>query len=245
MIPAFLVKGAIRLGIGIILNTGDKAISIALAKKSNPEITYIYPKKKEKTINKNLTNILNIIYSILYFVPILGTIELVIDFLLVSIHGAVYIAGEKVPFLKKEIKKQKLDINTETPNERLKKLEKGEKLYKDITDSLKLEGLPEKEIKEEIKKAQEADPYIRKNNQEEIEESIRRTNNLQLLEEMKDYLLSPEKAYEFTSKGNRRIEYADVENDTLTIGVSSSKQDENPKILKKKFKLIPSEEEDY
>ena len=240
MIPAFLVNGAKRLGIAILLSNGTRIIAKECAIQQNPEITYIYPKKKEIKIK-------NIIPFILYFVPVIGTIVLVLDFLGMSLFIAAYIAAKK-PYFKKELRKQKLDINMETPSEHLNKLVNGEKMYKGITDSLKMEGLSNQEIDQEIQKAQKEDPYIRKNNKEEIIESQRRVENLKLLNEMRDYLLNPEKAYVFTSKKVRTIEYADVdvENDTLTIGVSKSNRDtDNPKILKRKFKLTTSEKKDY
>lgn len=240
MIPAFLVTGAKRLGIAILLNTVTRIIAKECTIQQNPEITYFYPKKKEIKIK-------DIIPLILYFVPIIGTIKLVLDFLFMSLLIVTYIAVKMTDF-KKEIRKQKLNINMETPNEHLKELVNGEKMYKGIIDSLKMEGLSNQEINREIQIAQKENPYIRKNIKEEIIESQRRVENLQLLNEMRDYLLNPEKAYVFTSKKGRTIEYADVdvENDTLTIGVSKSKRDtDNPKILKRKFKLTTSEKKDY
>ena len=123
---------------------------------------------------------------------------------------------------------------TITPEDRKRELEYGKEMYNSITDSLKLDGLNDSEIKQEIKLVQKEYPFIQGDNDKEINKNQIRIQNLQLLDEFKDYLKKPMKAYRYTV--DKKIEYVDVDDDTLTIGVSKIGK-EDSKMLSKKFKL--------
>ena len=227
MIPDFLVKGAIRLGIGYILTYGSAKVIDSKIGNIAPEGAYAYRKKKRSPLWTIGTNVA-------YFVPVLGTIELVLDGLIAAGCVTVAVWAKKDPNFIKDTAKKTYD-KVVMPDERVKELERGKEMYKGITDSLKLEGLSQEEINKELKEARKEYPYIKENNDKEIEKNQIRVQNLQLLDEVKDYLKDPKKAYRFTV--NKRIESAEIDGDTLTIGVSKSDK-ENAKIKTKKFKLI-------
>ena len=226
MIPTFLISGAIKCGIATVLSGGVSMFASKKLGNLRPDKVYAYKTKKNKYIGKIIT-------TLLFFVPVVGTIELGL-----SVLGSALIVGETIYFKKKpreakEAFNKVLSRDYEMPDERLKKLKDGTNAYNGIQDSLKLEGLSEDEFKKEIKEARLVNPYVKDNNGKEIKKNETRVNNLELLDEMKDYLKDPKKAYKYTV--NKRIEYADVDDDKLILGVS--KGEEKSKILVKKFKL--------
>ena len=90
--------------------------------------------------------------------------------------------------------------------------------------------------------AKKEDPYLSDDNSKEINKNMQRVENLNLLRSMKDYLKNPDGAYKFCL--DKKIQFADVNDDTVTIGVSmlddnytNDSLEEDAKIYTKKFKL--------
>ena len=222
-----IISGIIKI---IILNCASLIASKIIEIKSGNKIQKMQYAYKKKENNK----LLNLLFMGIYFVPYLGTITLAIDLLIYSITVACCIANKN--FLSDlNIKKSN---SFDMPAERLEKLQKGNEEYKNIIDSLKIEGLNEKEIKEFISDAKKEDPYIN-NNETLINECSQRKTNIELLEEIKDYLINSFGAYKYTL--NKKIESIDIDGDTATIGVSKfdpkNPETTNNKIYTKKFKL--------
>ena len=239
MLTDILLKGAIRLAIGYGLNGVLATYTVAKYGDECPDFKYGYSKKKKK---KN--HVKNILGDALYFVPIVGTVMLVLNGIIV---GGFIVANETIG-KSKEFKSKindKLTSDMETPDERLRKLQNGEESYKLITDSLKLDGLNDKEIKEFMKEARKEEPYLSDDNSKEIATNMQRVKNLELLEPMKELLKNPRKAYNYCL--DKEIQYANVDDDTVTIGVSKINkngipdeiidEDEKPKMYAKKFKM--------
>ncbi len=231
MLADILLKGAIRFAIASGLNLGSNLFCQACFENISPELAYGYKKGSNKS---NL--IISSICNLLYFVPVLGTIMLGLNVLAAGANVATGIASKKSNGFSKYVK-EKTKYKVEMPKERLKELELGKEMYKDLTDDLKLEGLNEEEIKSIMKEAKKENPYIREDSTKKINENKQRVENLNLLDSFKDYLKNPGKAYRFTV--NKKIQFADVNDDTLTIGVTKPGKDaEKAKVLTKKFKLV-------
>jgi len=248
----FLLQGTMRLLISrifyytTILIKEKKGINIV------PENIYYYQKKKN-TYYK-YTKIINLILTIIqfsfYYIPIIGTIRLIADTIAFPINVIFTIYTTKNPKLAKELKTNlEISLNREknSPEIELNELQKGEDLYHSITDALRIEGLNDQEIQEEIKKAKIHDPYLNKDNSKQIQECKLRINNLQLLEPIKEYLKNPSSAYKFTLK--KKIQRVDINGNKLIIRVSKPQREEredycmeenfdnSPKMLKKSFDL--------
>ena len=226
MIPEILIKGALKFVIGTLVKYCTINMFYSQIADAFPEGLYGYTKKRKNYIKKAITNVI-------YFIPVLGTIELVVDFMMAAGCIGVIIWVSHNPKNLEELAKKTYD-NITWPDEREKELESGKNMHKQITESLKLDGLTEKEIKKEIKEVKKENPYVKENMDKDIKKNQIRVQNLLLLDEMKDYLKNPSKAYNFTL--NKRIEFADVNDNEIIIGVSKIDK-ENAKILTKKFKL--------
>lgn len=237
MLIDILLKGAIRLAIGYGLSGVLSVYTNAKIGDNCPELKYGYPKKKKNYVK-------SILGDALYFVPIVGTVMLILNGIVV---GGFIVANETIGKSKKfkdEIN-NKLGTSIETPDERLKKLQNGEESYKIITDSLKMDGLNDKEIREFMKEARKVEPYLSDDNSKEITTNMQRVKNLELLEPMKELLKNPRKAYNYCL--DKKIQYANIDDDTITIGVSKLNkngipdeiidEDKKPKMYAKKFKM--------
>ena len=230
MLAELLTKGIIRLLISYLGWYLTSKISSNQYENMIPEIAYSYGNKDTKKKKKNAIS--NAIATAIYFVPIAGTILLVLN--IVMEIGIVSLLAYSKNNHKYDYAIKDAANKTITPEDRERELEYGKEMYKSITDSLKLDGLNDSEIKQEIKLVQKEYPFIQGDNDKEINKNQIRIQNLQLLDEFKDYLKKPIKAYRYTV--DKKIEYADVDDDTLTIGVSKIGK-EDSKMLSKKFKL--------
>lgn len=235
ILTEILLKGLIRLAISITSGTLVREYIKSHCKIDNTEMKYAYPRNKQNIF-------LRLLPTLLYFIPVVGTIVLSLG-LLGSIGMLILISkqykndseyGEKIAHRARE--------KIETPEERLKNLQKGQEMYKTISDELKIEGLSDKEIKKFMVEARKEDPYLNNDNTKEINKDMQRVENLNLLRSMKDYLKNPDRAYKFCL--DKKIQFADVNDDTVTIGVSvlddnytNDSLEEDAKIYTKKFKL--------
>ena len=229
MLTDLLIKGAIRLGICHVAAIGASKVIEASGTidKSIPD--FYYRKKKEKR------NPAWYLADLVFFVPVLGTIVTVITLLGTAGATAAGIIAKKNPSFAKDLGKD-MQNKYELPDAELKRLENGEKMQKAITDTLKMEGLSDEEIKKFMKEARKEDPTIREDNSREISKDKQKVANLELLDSVKDYLEKPSKAYKFTV--NKQIQFADVKDDQLILGVTKPGKDpEKVKVRTKKFKL--------
>lgn len=228
-----LLKGAIRLVGAHIFNIACGMIIADDFKTDFAELKYGYRNEKKKYFNKKVLKLENV----LYFVPILGTIMLALDVLIVG-GSVIVVKIDKDNKRRKEVISE-VEKKYEMPEERLKKLQDGQNNYKNMTDSLKIDGLNDKQIEEFMKEAKKEELYLNSDNSKEINKNMQRVENLRLLSPVKDMLKHPEKAYKYTL--NKKIQYANVDDDTLTIGVSklgkNVSDEEKPKIYTKEFKL--------
>ena len=230
MLTELLTKGIIRLLISYLSWYLTSKFSSDQYENMIPEIAYSYGNKDTKKKKKNA--ITNAITTAIYFVPVAGTILLVLN--IVIEIGIVSLLAYNKNNHKYDYAIKDAANKTITPEDRERELEYGKEMYNSITDSLKLDGLNDSEIKQEIKLVQKEYPFIQGDNDKEINKNQIRIQNLQLLDEFKDYLKKPIKAYRYTV--DKKIEYVDVDDDTLTIGVSKIGK-EDSKMLSKKFKL--------
>lgn len=240
MITDILLKGSIKLAIAYISQMAcAKVMSDNLKNDLPEELHYGYLKKTKK---KNY--IKSILSDALFFVPVIGTVLLVVNVLIYGGVTAFCAFNKNNSEFKKQLR-DKLDLRFEMPDERLKKLQKGQTMHKDMVDSLKIDGLNNKEIKEFVKSAKKEDPFLNSDNSKEINKNMQRVENLKLLDPIKDMLKNPKKAYSYTL--NKKIQYANINGDTLSIGVSkldknnsdndNSREENMPKMYVKKFKL--------
>lgn len=234
MLTDILLKGAIRLAGAHIFNSACGIIIRNNYIDDVAELNYGYKIKKKKPLTKKLSKLENL----LYFVPILGTVLLAFDVLIIGGSTIFLCATNKSGEFRKKLIKE-AEKTYEMPEERLKKLQNGQNMHKNIVDSLKIDGLDKKEIEEFIKEAKKEEVYLNSDNSKEINANMQRVENLRLLSPVKDMLKHPEKAYKYTL--NKKIQYANVDDDTLTIGVSklgkNVSDEEKPKIYTKEFKL--------
>ena len=231
-----LLKGIIRVGISY---SASCALSIYTNAKYGdifPEYSYGYYKKDKKKYIKTIVT-----YAF-YFVPVLGTILLVGDLLVVGgsiIINQIY--GNRRDLTKKIT--DKIEKNIEMPDRRLERLQRGQSMYKSIIDAAKLDGLDDTEIENFVKEASAEEPYLG-DNSKEININDQRVKNLILLSSVKDSLKKPKKLYQYCL--NKKIEYVDVENNDMIVGVTKPNKNgefedldnkTNLKIYTKKFKL--------
>lgn len=231
-----LLYGAANITISAIAACTAVLVMQEKLNDSIPEVYYKY--KKQKKDNKAAY----IFSTIVFFFPFLGTI-LVFDILHSVINLIILNKNlEKNHKMLQDIKLREA-LTLETPEERMKKLKKGQEEYHAIKDQLRMEGLNDREIKKEMKKAKKEEPYISKDNSKQIKECKLRIHNLQLLEPLKDYLKNPSKAYKYTlGKVIQKVELKNTtlnndSNDELIISISKGNDNENPKILTKSFIL--------
>ena len=231
-----LIKGVIRIVLGYTLNVVGATYMNSKYGNDLAKLSYGYSKKK-----KNYAK--TIIGNALYFIPVVGTILVVINVLIIGgLIVACQVLGKDEKGNKKII--GKFGDTIEMPDERLKKLQRGQEMHKAIIDSLKVDGLDDKEIKEFMKEAKKEEPYLNSDNSKEINISTQRTENLKLLEDLKEELKNPKKAYKYSF--GKKIQFADIDDEFITIGVSKLNRNgivndktngDKPKIYTKKFEL--------
>ena len=188
----FTKLGAVNFTSGMLLKMANLLIINYEFKNEVPELVYAYNKISNKDIIKNL-----IILLLTYFCPLIGSLEVLANIVTIpfTIKGCQQI--KKNP---SSLNRQKNNVrnNVEFPNERLKELKLGVLKYKEITDSLKMEGLNEVEINKFMKEAKKADKYIDKDNKKQIAINEQRVENLQLLEPIASAVKKPYEVYKYT-----------------------------------------------
>ena len=135
-----LIKGVIRIVLRYALNMAGATYMNSKYGDDLAKLAYGYSKKK-----KNYAK--TIIGNALYFIPVVGTILVVVNVLIIGgLIVACQVLGKDEKFNKKIM--GKFGDTIEMPDERLKKLQRGQEMHKTIIDSLKVDGLDDKEIKE-------------------------------------------------------------------------------------------------
>ena len=211
----FTKLGVVNFTSGMLLKMANLLIINYEFKNEVPELVYAYNKTNNKDIINNLAKLLK------YFCPIIGSLKVLEDIV-------------KIPFIImgcQQIKKNPSSLNREKnnirnsvefPDERLKELELGVLKYKEITDSLKMEGLNETDINKFMKEAKKADKYIDKDNKKQIAINKQRAENLQLLEPIAPAVKKPFEVYKYTL--DKAIKSADVkEEDDSKLFITTSK----------------------
>lgn len=212
----FTKLGAVNFTSGMLLKMANLLIINYEFKNEVPELVYAYNKTSNKDIINNWAKLL-----LTYFCPIIGSLKVLEDIV-------------KIPFIImgcQQIKKNPSSLNREKnnvrnrvefPDERLKELELGVLKYKEITDSLKMEGLNETEINKFMKEAKKADKYIDKDNKKQIAINKQRAENLQLLEPIAPAVKKPYEVYKYTL--DKAIKSADVKKEEdLKLFITTSK----------------------
>lgn len=238
MLPIFLFftkLGAVNFTSGMLLRMANLLIYNYEFRNEVPELVYAYNKTSKKDIIKNL-----IILLLTYFCPIIGSLEVLANIVTIplSIKGCQQIKKNPSSLI---TLKNNVRNNVEFPNERLKELKLGVLKYKEITDSLKMEGLNETEINKFMKEAKKADKYIDKDNKKQIAINKQRVENLQLLEPIGPAVKKPYEVYKYTldkaikkaevkrpsevykNKLDKAIKSADVEKEDDLLYITTSR----------------------
>ena len=212
----FTKLGAVNFTSGMLLRMANLLIYNYEFRNEVPELVYAYNKTSNKDIIKSLIKLL-----LTYFCPLIGSIEVLANIATIplNIKGCQQI--KKNPSSLNTLK-NKIRNNVEFPDERLKELKLGVLKYKEITDSLKMEGLNEVEINKFMKEAKKVDKYIDKDNKKEIAINKQRAENLQLLEPIAPAVKKPFEVYKYTL--DKAIKRADVkEEDDSKLFITTSK----------------------
>ena len=238
MLPIFLFftkLGAVNFTSGMLLRMANLLIYNYEFRNEVPELVYAYNKTSKKDNIKNL-----IILLLTYFCPIIGSLEVLANIVTIplSIKGCQQIKKNPSSLI---TLKNNVRNNVEFPNERLKELKLGVLKYKEITDSLKMEGLNETEINKFMKEAKKADKYIDKDNKKQIAINKQRVENLQLLEPIGPAVKKPYEVYKYTldkaikkaevkrpsevykNKLDKAIKSADVEKEDDLLYITTSR----------------------